>query len=116
MIIRAQMLMYGKEASNRKQEIDRQHHTIPNKKTKSKTKSIMEMCITGYSVMDNSIHSTWKSERATFPRPANRVTHNSIRQPVIHIPTMPTTTESLSFLYSFTNLYVENCLYGIEQP
>ena len=24
------MLMYGKEASNRKQEIDRQHHTIPN--------------------------------------------------------------------------------------
>jgi len=38
MIIRAQMLMYGKEASNRKQEIDRQYHTIPNKKTKSKTK------------------------------------------------------------------------------
>ena len=28
MIIRVQMLMYGKEASNRKQEIDRQHHTI----------------------------------------------------------------------------------------
>ena len=24
------MLMYGKEVSNRKQEIDRQHHTIPN--------------------------------------------------------------------------------------
>ena len=50
--------------------------------------------------MDNSIHSTWKSERATFPRPANRVTHNSIRQPVIHIPTMPTTTESFPFLIS----------------
>ena len=31
------MLMYGKEASNRKQEIDRQHHTIPNQK-KLKTK------------------------------------------------------------------------------
>ena len=31
-----QMLMYGKEASNRKQEIDRQHHTIPNKRTKDK--------------------------------------------------------------------------------
>ena len=30
------MLMYGKEASNRKQEIDRQHHTIPNKRTKDK--------------------------------------------------------------------------------
>ncbi len=28
----AQMLMYGKEASNRKQEIDRQCHTIPNPK------------------------------------------------------------------------------------
>ena len=30
--IRVQMLMYGKEASNRKQEIDRQHHTIPNQR------------------------------------------------------------------------------------
>jgi len=28
----ARMLMYGKEASNRKQEIDRQHHTIPNQR------------------------------------------------------------------------------------
>ena len=26
------MLMYGKEASNRKQEIDRQYHTIPNQR------------------------------------------------------------------------------------
>ena len=26
------MLMYGKEASNRKQEIDSQHHTIPNQR------------------------------------------------------------------------------------
>ena len=31
-----QMLMYGKEASNRKQEIDRQHHTIPNQRPKDK--------------------------------------------------------------------------------
>ena len=38
-----------------------------------------------YGIMDNSIHSTWKSESADFPRPANRVTHNFIRQPVIHI-------------------------------
>ena len=30
------MLMYGKEASNRKQEIDRQHHIIPNQKPKDK--------------------------------------------------------------------------------
>ena len=28
----AQMLMYGKEVSNRKQEIDSQHHTIPNQR------------------------------------------------------------------------------------
>ncbi len=30
--IRVRMLMYSKEASNQKQEIDRQHHTIPNPK------------------------------------------------------------------------------------
>ena len=28
------MLMYDKEASNRKQEIDRQYHTIPNQRNK----------------------------------------------------------------------------------
>ena len=32
----ALMLMYGKEASNRKQEIDRQHYTIPNQRPKDK--------------------------------------------------------------------------------
>ena len=32
MITPVRMLMYGKEASNRKQEIDRQHHTIPNQR------------------------------------------------------------------------------------
>ena len=36
MIIQVQMLMYGKEASNRKQEIDRQHYTIPNQRPKDK--------------------------------------------------------------------------------
>ena len=30
------MLMYGKEASNRKQEIERQHYTIPNQRPKNK--------------------------------------------------------------------------------
>ena len=30
------MLTYGKEASNRKQEIDRQHYTIPNQRPKDK--------------------------------------------------------------------------------
>ena len=34
--IRGLMLMYGKEASNRKQEIDRQHYTIPNQRPKDK--------------------------------------------------------------------------------
>ena len=33
---RPPMLMYGKEASNRKQEIDRQHYTIPNQRPKDK--------------------------------------------------------------------------------
>ena len=33
---RQKMLMYGKEASNRKQEIDRQHYTIPNQRPKDK--------------------------------------------------------------------------------
>ena len=36
MIIARTMLMYGKEASNRKQEIDRQHYTIPNQRPKDK--------------------------------------------------------------------------------
>ena len=36
MTIRLEMLMYGKEASNRKQEIDRQHYTIPNQRPKDK--------------------------------------------------------------------------------
>ena len=31
-VIQVEMLMYGKEASNRKQEIDRQHQTIPNQR------------------------------------------------------------------------------------
>ena len=35
-IILTTMLMYGKEASNRKQEIDRQHYTIPNQRPKDK--------------------------------------------------------------------------------
>ena len=36
LIILTLMLMYGKEASNRKQEIDRQHYTIPNQRPKDK--------------------------------------------------------------------------------
>ena len=36
------MLMYGKEARDRKKEIDRQHHTIPNQRTKDQKTSIVE--------------------------------------------------------------------------
>ena len=36
MIIPVQMLMYSKEANNRKQEIDRQHYTIPNQRANDK--------------------------------------------------------------------------------
>ena len=36
MIIPVQMLMCGKEANNQKQEIDCQHHTIPNQRPKDK--------------------------------------------------------------------------------
>jgi len=41
------MLMYGKEAGNRKQETDRRRHTIPNPKNKDQKTSIVSMCITG---------------------------------------------------------------------
>ena len=54
-------------------------------RTNDQKTNIVEMCITGYGIMDNSIHSTWKSQSAAFPRPANRVTHNSMIQSVIHI-------------------------------
>jgi len=30
------------------------------KKSKDQKTSIVEMCITGYGIMDNSVHSTWK--------------------------------------------------------
>ena len=35
------MLMYGKEASNRKQEIDRQHYTIPNQTPQQTAENIL---------------------------------------------------------------------------
>ncbi len=57
-IIPFTMLMY---ASNRKQEIERRHHNIPNKRNRDQKTSIVEMCITGYGIMYNSIYSTWKS-------------------------------------------------------
>ena len=77
-------------------------------RTNDQKTNIVEMCITGYGIMDNSIHSTWKSQSAAFPRPANSVSHNSISKAVIHIPTMPTATTktapSLSFIHKSKNL------------
>ena len=103
------MLMYGKEASNRKQEIDRQHHTIPNKRTKDQKTSTVEMCITYYSVMEKSVHRTWKSERAAFPHSANRLSHNSIRQQVMHI-THSADSYGIS-LYLHTNYFFYDIFY-----
>ena len=40
-----QMLMYGKEASNRKQEVDRQHHTIPKQKPHDRIVESLFPCI-----------------------------------------------------------------------
>ena len=64
------MLMYGKEARDRKQEIDRQHHTIPNQRTKDQKTSIVE-----------------KSKSLDFS-------------------TMPTTTESLSFIHLLGHFHI----------
>ena len=40
-----EMLMYGKEASNRKQEVDRQHHTIPKQKPNDRIVESLFPCI-----------------------------------------------------------------------
>lgn len=41
----SKMLMYGKEASNRKQEVDRQHHTIPKQKPNDRIVESLFPCI-----------------------------------------------------------------------
>ena len=45
MTILGTMLMYGKEASNRKQEVDRQHHTIPKQKPNDRIVESLFPCI-----------------------------------------------------------------------
>ena len=40
-----EMLIYGKEASNRKQEVDRQHHTIPKQKPNDRIVESLFPCI-----------------------------------------------------------------------
>ena len=44
-IYQEKMLMYGKEASNRKQEVDRQHHTIPKQKPNDRIVESLFPCI-----------------------------------------------------------------------
>ena len=39
-----------------------------------------------------------EKQRAAFPRPVNSISHSSIRQPVTHITTTPTTTETQPIL------------------
>lgn len=60
----------------------------------------MEMCITAYFVMGNLSSQNMEKQSTAFSHSANRVTHNSIKQPVIHIPTMllRLLNPSLSFL------------------
>ncbi len=52
------MLMYGKEASNRKQEIDRQHHTIPNQRSqRPKDEHYGKIKTFGFSTMPTATES-----------------------------------------------------------
>ena len=53
---RVQMLMCGKVTNK----------NLIGSSRYSELKSIMEMCITGYSAMENPIHITWKS-KDSFP-------------------------------------------------
>lgn len=59
------------------------------------------MHITGYSVMDNAIYSTWKSKRAAFPHPASRVAYNFSGHPVIHITAQCRLLRNPPHSYSF---------------
>ena len=61
------MLMYGKEASNREQEIDRQYHTIPNQRPKDKHRG-------------NVYNLLFRHGKAKV-----QLSQNSIRQQVMHI-------------------------------
>ena len=77
----------GTESYIRHMELTRQQGgiAVKNRKTGREIRApcAVEMWITGYGAMENAIHSTWKSQSAAFPRPANSVTHNAICKPVI---------------------------------
>ena len=88
------MLMYGKEASKPKTG-----DGLPVPRYSEPKKLKAQRNVHNWLFRHGQLYSQhMESERAAFPRPANRVTHNAIRQPVIYIPTMPATTESLSFV------------------
>ena len=76
----ARMLMYGKEARNRKQEIERQPHTIPNPRNqRPKDKHCGNVYNwLSYGIVGNSVCSTWESCTLAFPCAVNRVIHDSI--------------------------------------
>ena len=53
--------------------------------------------ITGYCAMEKRHSQHYGKKQEPLPRPANSVSHSSIRQPVTHIPTTPTMTETDPF-------------------
>ncbi len=74
----ARMLMYGKEASDRKQEIDRQHHTIPNQRNQ-RPKDKQRGNVYNLLFRHGKVRSqNMEKLKCSFPS-ANRLSHNSIR-------------------------------------
>ncbi len=74
----------GTESYIRHMELTRQQGggiAVKNRKTGREIRALcaVEMWITGYGAMENAIHSTWKSQSAAFPRPANSVSHSPKR-------------------------------------
>lgn len=73
----------GTESYIRHMELTHQQGgiAVKNRKTGREIRApcAVEMWITGYGAMENAIHSTWKSQSAAFPRPANSVSHSPKR-------------------------------------
>ena len=61
----------------------------------------MEMCIIGYGIMENPIHSLWKSKNS-FPTSCKQgFPQFHERSQFYGISTMPAPTESISFIKTF---------------
>ena len=80
LITQGLMLMCGKEASNRKQEIDRQHHTIPNQRNqRPKEKHYGNVHnLLSYGVVGKSVCRMWESCTLAFPCSVNGLFHDGI--------------------------------------